>query len=119
MRNKRAPIPFNLDRLADTDSVVYVNDTDLGDVSSSKGANIAARRISQKYKKMRNKKQPLPFSLSDIADADTVDYNDDINLEDANMKKNTILAAKKSVTNIEIYKGKEKELKAQSHYRTS
>ena len=44
---------------------------------------------------MRNKKQPLPYSLSDIADADIVDYNDDINLEDANMNKNTILAAKR------------------------
>ena len=31
---------------------------------------------------MRNKKQPLPYSLSDIPDADTVDYNGDINLED-------------------------------------
>ena len=51
MRNKRAPIPFNLDRLTDTDSVVYANDTDLMDVLSSKGASIAARKISQKYKK--------------------------------------------------------------------
>ena len=29
MRNKRAPIPFNLARLADTESVVYTSDTDL------------------------------------------------------------------------------------------
>ena len=49
MRNKRAPIPFNLNRLTDTDSVVYANDTDLTYVLSSKGASIAARKISQKY----------------------------------------------------------------------
>ena len=55
IRNKRAPIPFNLNRLGDTDSVVYANDTDLQDVSSSRGANIAAKNILQKYKKMRNK----------------------------------------------------------------
>ena len=44
---------------------------------------------------MRSKKQSLPFNLSDIADADTVDYNDNTNSEDANMNKNTILTAKK------------------------
>ena len=95
MRNKRAPIPFNLDRLADTDSVFYANNTDLQDVSSSRVANIAAKKILQKYKKMRNKTQSLPFNLSDIAEADTVDYNDNINLQDANMSKHAILAANK------------------------
>ena len=44
---------------------------------------------------MRCKKQSLPFNLSDIADTDTVNYNDNTNLEDANMNKNAILTAKK------------------------
>ena len=51
MRNKRAPIPFKMAKLADADSVVYVNDTDLRNVSSSRGAHIATKKISQKYKK--------------------------------------------------------------------
>ena len=95
MRKKRAPIPFNLVRLADGNSVVYTNDTDLRDVSSSKSANFASKRISQKYKKMSNKKQSLSFNLSDTADADTVNYNDDTNLEDTNMNKNAVLTPKK------------------------
>lgn len=48
-RNKRAPIPFNLATLAETDSVTYANDTDLEDVSSRKSTAIAAKKISQKY----------------------------------------------------------------------
>ena len=44
---------------------------------------------------MRSKTQSFPFNLSEIADADTVDYNDDTNLQDANMNNNAILTAKK------------------------
>ena len=95
MRNKRTPIPFNLARLADADSVVYTNDTDLRDVSSCRSTNIAAKKILEKYKKMRSKKQSLSFNLSDTADADTVNYNDDTNLEDTNMNKNAVLTPKK------------------------
>lgn len=94
MRNKRPPIPFNLTRLAEEDSVVYDNDTDLRDVASNKSANIAAKKISEKYKRMRAKKQPLPFNFSDIADTDNVDYNDNIILENLT-NKNAIIAAKK------------------------
>ena len=44
---------------------------------------------------MRSKTQSLPYNLLDIADTDTVDYNDDTNLEHPNMNKNAILVAKK------------------------
>ena len=44
---------------------------------------------------MRNKKQSIPFDLEDIAYADSISYNDGIILQDTNMNKNTILAAKK------------------------
>ena len=44
---------------------------------------------------MRAKTQSFPFNLSDIADAETIDYNDDTNLQDVNMNRNTILAAQK------------------------
>ena len=95
MRNKRSPIPFNLATLAETDSVTYANDTDLEDVSSRKSTAISAKKISQKYKKMRSKKQSLPFNLSDIANTETVDYNDDTNLQDTNMDRTAVLTAKK------------------------
>ena len=42
MRNKRAPIPFDLNTLADTESIVYVDDMDL---TSTRGAAIAAKKI--------------------------------------------------------------------------
>lgn len=44
---------------------------------------------------MRAKTQLFPLNLLDIADAETVDYNDDTNLQDVNMNKNAILTAKK------------------------
>ena len=44
---------------------------------------------------MRSKKQSLPFDLDDIADAESVSYNDDINLQDKNMNRNAIITAKK------------------------
>lgn len=44
---------------------------------------------------MRNKKQSIPFDLEDIPDHEIISYNDGIILQDTNMNKNTILAAKK------------------------
>ena len=74
---------------------IYDNDTNLGDVSSSKGARISAKKISQKYRNMRTKTQPLPFKLSDVVDADTADYNEDTNIQDVNLNRNAILTTKK------------------------
>ena len=79
IRNK-IPIPFNLTELADADNIVYDNNTNLGDVSSSKVVQIAAKKISQKNRNMRTKTKPLPFNLLDVADADNVDYNGDTNI---------------------------------------
>ena len=111
LRGKRAPIPFNLADLADAESVVYKNDTNLQDVSSTKSAKIAAKNISNKYKKMRAKEELFPFNLSDIPDTETIDYNDDTNLQDVNMDKNAILTAKKiseKYRNIRKKKGEKK-----------
>ena len=44
---------------------------------------------------MRTKTKPLPFNLLDVADADTVDYNGDTNIQDVNLIKIAILTAKK------------------------
>ena len=96
IRNNR-PTPFNLEELADADNIVYDNDTSLGDVSSSKGVQIAAKRISQKYRNMKTKTQSLPFNLLDVGDADTVDYNEDTNIQDINLNKNAILTTKKII----------------------
>ena len=112
MRSKRAPIPFNLATLAETDNVTYSNNTNLEEVSSSKNEAIAAKKISQKHKNMRNKRQTLPFNLSDIADADFVDYNGDTNLQDANMNKNAILTSKKIIDKYRNVRRKRKGAKS-------
>ena len=44
---------------------------------------------------MRTKTKPLPFNLLDVADADTVDYNGDTNIQDVNLIKIAILTTKK------------------------
>ena len=44
---------------------------------------------------MKEKIQSFPFNSSDIADAETIDYNNDTNLKDVNMNKTTILTAQK------------------------
>ena len=52
MRSKRAPVPFNLGRLADTESVLLTaNDTNLRDVTSSKGAAIPAKKYLKNIKR--------------------------------------------------------------------
>ena len=51
MRSKRTPIPFNLARLADTESVTSANDTNLRDVTSSKGAAIPAKKYLKNIKR--------------------------------------------------------------------
>lgn len=42
---------------------------------------------------MRAKKASLPFSLEDIEEAYTVNYNDDTDLADVNLNKNAAIAA--------------------------
>ena len=51
----------------------------------------------QKYKKNSRKKSPLPFDISGVADAETVDYNNDTNINDVLSNKSTPIAAKKIV----------------------
>ena len=38
----------------------------------------------KKYKNLSKKKAPIPFNISDIADAETVEYNNDTNINDLN-----------------------------------
>ena len=52
---------------------------------------------------MRSKKSPLPFNLSDLADAETIDYNNDTSLKDVASNKGAIIAAKKISENMRKY----------------
>ena len=63
--------------------------------SRNKSARIATKMISVKYKNIRTNTKSLPFNLSDVADADTVDYNEDTNIEDLNLSRNAILTTNK------------------------
>ena len=55
MRYKKPPLSFNFRDIADAESVVYTDDRNMEDVSSNRGAMIAANKIKNKYKKMRAK----------------------------------------------------------------
>lgn len=56
MRSKKKPLPFNLLDVTDVKTVGYNNNTNLKDVASNKGAIIAAKEISDKYKNIRDRK---------------------------------------------------------------
>ena len=63
---------------------------------------IAAKKIVKKYKNQSKKKAPIPFNISDIVDAATVDYNNDTNINNLhdvapNKNRNTQITAKKIV----------------------
>ena len=69
--------------------------TTISSQSRNKSARIATKKISERYKKIRTNAKSLPLNLSDVADADTVDYNEDVNIQDVNLNRNTILTTKK------------------------
>ena len=64
-------------------------------MASKKSAQISAKKISDKYKKVRYKKLPLPFEFRDIADAESVVYTDDRNMEDVSSNRGVTIAANK------------------------
>ena len=92
----RSKTPFNLNNLAEEESIVYDNERDLNDVASNKNAKIAAGRISKKYKNVRAKRTNFPFSLEEIEEAYPENYNDNTDMADVNLNKNTAIAAKKN-----------------------
>ena len=72
------------------------NDIEIEDPISKRRIQIAAKKISQKYKKMRSKKPSVPFSLTKIVEDDSVLYNNDTNLQDVASKKGVCIDAKKN-----------------------
>lgn len=61
---------------------------------------------------MRAKTQLFPLNLSDIADTETADYNDDTSLQDVNMNKNIILTAQKISKKYDKIRRKRKRAKS-------
>lgn len=53
MSKKKVPLPFDLNDIVDTKAVYYNNDTNINYVLSSKGAEITATKIVNKYKNLR------------------------------------------------------------------
>ena len=70
---KKGPPPFTINDIADAETRDFNNDTNINDVSPSKYPQIAAKKIVNKYKKLKRNKTPIAFSINDIADAETVD----------------------------------------------
>ena len=103
-RKRKRPVQVDL---ADLETVNYNDDTSISDLNNipfgfsapkkTKSAQIAARKIVQKYKKLSKKKSPLPFHVSDTANTETVDYNDDTNINDVSSNKGAQIVAKKIV----------------------
>ena len=61
----------------------------------NKNAQIAAKYFLEKYKKISWKKTPFPLNISDIADAERVDYNNDTNISDVSSNKSVQITTKK------------------------
>ena len=60
------------------------------------------KKVVQKYQNLSQKKAPIPFNVTDIADAATIDYNNNTNIDDpidntSNKNKNAQIAAKNIV----------------------
>ena len=66
----------------------------LQNLKKNKNAQIAAKKIVQKYKKLAKKKAPVLFYISDVADAETVDYNKDTTINDTLSSKSAQIVAK-------------------------
>ena len=101
-KSYKRPPPRTETDFDDLETIDYNNDTNisvLNDIASSSKKNRntkkAAKKILQKYKKIAQKKTPLSFNLTDMADTETVDYNNDTNINDVLSSKSAEIAAKK------------------------
>ena len=71
---KKAPLPFNINDVADAETIDCNNHTDINDVSSSESAQVELlKKLLISIKKLRKNKAPLPFNINDTADTETVD----------------------------------------------
>lgn len=107
----------NLTTLADAESVVYDDDRNIADVRSNKGATVTANKMKSKYKKMRAKNIYLPFDLDEIEQAYTENYVDNTDIADANLKRNTAIAAKENQRKVQQDTTKKKKRSVNRTYR--
>ena len=79
----------------------YIDPTKKPQVSNSnvrnKNAQIVAKQIVRKYKKILQKKPPLPFDISDVADIETINHNNNTNISNILSNKSAQIAAQKIV----------------------
>ena len=76
------------------EAIDYNNDTNVNDLNDNNlkktsGAQIASKKIIKKYRNLARKKQyqrPLQNTLDDLADLETIDYNNDTSISD--LKRN-------------------------------
>ena len=52
MSKRKSPFPFNINDVADAETVDYKYDTNINDVSSDNSAQIAAKKTVNKYKNL-------------------------------------------------------------------
>ena len=57
MRSKSNSLPFDLDDIEQAETENYVDDVDTADVNLNRNAAITAKKISDKYKKIRKKRK--------------------------------------------------------------
>ena len=95
MRYKKTPLPFNLNDIADAESIAYGEDINLNDTQSIRSSIIAASKIKNKYKKMRAKNNSFSFDLDEIEQVYTKNYVNDTDIADIILNRNDAIAAKK------------------------
>ena len=66
-------------------------------MSETKIHTLQLRKQWKNTKQISRKKSPLPFDISDVADAETVNYNNDTNISDISSNKSSQIAAIKIV----------------------
>ena len=69
----------------------------------NKNEQTAAKKTLQKYQNISQKKTFLPFNINDIADAETIDFNNGTNISDVSSSKSAQIAAKKLLINIKNF----------------
>ena len=71
--------------------------SDLNDIASgpknNKNAQIAAKKIVKKYKKIAKKNSRISSKINDVAETETVNYNNDTNINDVSSNKIAQIAA--------------------------
>lgn len=95
MRYKKTPLPFNLNDIADAESIAYGEDINLNDTQSIRSSIIAASKIKNKYKKMRAKNNSFSFDLDEIEQVYTKNYVNDTDIADIILNRNAAIAPKK------------------------